>query len=839
MGDRVSGSGWRGNLGRVQMREDERDGGQDGGGEVRRIVIVLLIGMLGLAGGASWVGGGAPRTGIVRAAATAAGTIQVAYPLEGSIFPPEIDAPTVVWKDGTASDRWEIELRFAEGGAMRFASEGLAPTVDAVDERCVSANNRPPEVPAQFVGGHSWRPDEKTWARVKARSVAGPAEMVIRGYRGAEPKEVLSEGRVGFRTSRDPVGAPIFYRDVPLMPSATEKGVIKPLAQVAIPLINWRLKTLGEAGSRVVMKDLHTCANCHSFSADGKTMGLDMDGPQNDKGLYAVLPVKPRMEVTSREMTNWNPTERRQFGQNRVGFMSQVSPDGRYVLTMLTSRERGTENNYYVTNFTDYRFLQVFYPTRGVLWVLDRQTGERKPLPGADDAAMVQTNGVWSPDGKWIVFARAKARDPYPAGGVMAKYANDPNEVPIQYDLYRVPFNGGRGGTAEPIRGASGNGMSNSFPKVSPDGRWIVFVEAHNGEVMRPDGQLYIVPFEGGEARRLGANMSPMNSWHSWSPNGRWLVFSSKARGPYTRMYLTHMDEQGNSSPAIFVEGVAAGNRAVNLPEFVNIKAGGMEEIRTPAIAMYREFDVAAELAEKGDYERAREEWERLARENPGEARIHNNYGVSLMHLGRAEEAVGEFAGALKLNPEYGLVHGNLASALEKAGRGKEALAEYALAVETTPDAAELHNRYGMALGAAGEGALALAEFARAVTLKEDFAEAHNNLGLTLAEAGERSRAEEEFRTALRLDGKLAEAANNLGMVLAEGGDDRGAAEYFRQALEIEPGFAKAMVNLAAEMAGMGKTEEASGLVARALAVEPGNAQALALQGMLRQGAGH
>ena len=39
--------------------------------------------------------------------------------------------------------------------------------------------------------------------------------------------------------------------------------------------------------------------------------------------------------------------------------------------------------------------------------------------------------------------------------------------------------------------------MSNSFPKVSPDGRWIVFVECRNGELMRPDGQLYIVPVDG------------------------------------------------------------------------------------------------------------------------------------------------------------------------------------------------------------------------------------------------------------------------------------------------------------------------------------------------------
>ncbi len=71
-----------------------------------------------------------------------------------------------------------------------------------------------------------------------------------------------------------------------------------------------------------------------------------------------------------------------------------------------------------------------------------------------------------------------------------------------------------------------------------------------------------------------------MNSWHSWSPNGRWLVFSSKARSPYTQMYLTHIDENGNSSPAILIDNTTASNRAVNLPEFVNINPDGIEDIQ-------------------------------------------------------------------------------------------------------------------------------------------------------------------------------------------------------------------------------------------------------------------
>ena len=165
---------------------------------------------------------------------------------------------------------------------------------------------------------------------------------------------------------------------------------------------------------------------------------------------------------------------------SRIGFMSQISPDGRYVLTNYRGQTKDLSTGYFTVNFKDYRFLQVFYPTRSIVAWYNRATGRKQPLPGADDPRYVQTNAVWSPDGKYVVFVRAEASDPYPPGNKMPEHANDPEEPQIQYDLYRVPFNDGKGGQAVPIAGASHNGMSNSFPKISPDGRWIVWVQCRN-----------------------------------------------------------------------------------------------------------------------------------------------------------------------------------------------------------------------------------------------------------------------------------------------------------------------------------------------------------------------
>ena len=454
-----------------------------------------------------------------------------------------------------------------------------------------------------------------------------------------------------------PVAAPIFYRDVPLMPTETEKGVIKPLAPYAVRLIRWRLRDIGKPDSRVLLENMPVCANCHSFSADGKTMGMDLDGLQNNKGLYTLTPVKRDVSIRDENVIQWSTSQGKLQGKIRVGFMSQVSPEGRYVVTTIDSSRpdagkpaaaapespKDATSNYYVANFTNYRFLQVFYPTRGILAWYSRETGILQPLPGADDPGYVQMGGVWSPDGKYLVFCRAQAREPYLEGAPPARFANDPNERQIQYDLFRIPFNEGRGGTPEPIRGASQNGMSNSFPKISPDGRWIVFVKCRNGLLMRPDSRLYIVPAAGGEARPMRCNTTLMNSWHSFSPNGRWLVFSSKSRSPYTQMYLTHIDKDGNDSPAILVDNTTAANRAVNIPEFVNIAPEGFQKIGGPAVEYYRLVDSATYFRKNGKYEAAVAEWKKVLDIRPDDALAHSSLGALLLMTGHPQEAAEHF----------------------------------------------------------------------------------------------------------------------------------------------------------------------------------------------------
>ena len=412
---------------------------------------------------------------------------------------------------------------------------------------------------------------------------------------------------------------------------------------------------------------------------------------------------------------------------------------------------------------------------------------------------------VWTPDGDSLVFARAPAADPNPPGVPLAQFANDPAELQIRYDLYRIPFRNGRGGVAEPLAGASANGMSNSFPKVSPDGKWIVYVQSRNGELMRPDSQLYIVPAAGGTARRMRCNTSRMNSWHSFSPNGRWLVFSSKSRGPYTQMYLTHIDAQGNDSPAILVDNTTAANRAVNIPEFVNVPLGGLRQIGGPVLDYYRQYNRAAFLQKRGRYREAAEKWQSVLELGPEDEAAHRALGTALLIIGRREEAGVHFqkANELKLRaavesePASGRALNDLGVLLLHSGRAEEAASKLRQAVALEPAFAAAHANLGGALVDLGGLDEAQAHLDRALALDSVSAPAHYYLGLLLSRRGDADGAIREWRSAVAGDPKRAEAHTHLGDALYARGRPAEALAEWHLAVDLQPADPAALVRVA------------------------------------------
>ncbi|RPJ36800.1 MAG: hypothetical protein EHM35_07500 [Planctomycetaceae bacterium] len=465
--------------------------------------------------------------------------------------------------------------------------------------------------------------------------------------------------------SDDPVDAPIFYRDVPL-----------PFRHVLnnIESIRWRLGEVSSHKPPTLLTGMKVCGNCHSFTADGKTLAMDVDYG-SDKGSYVIADTGPETVLRRDNVISWSDY-RRDDKEPTFGLLAQISPDGRYVVSTVKDR-----SVFAAVDELDYS--QRFFPVAGILVTYDRQTKQFSPLKGADDRQYVQSNPVWSPDGKTILFARSES---YALKGL-----KDPSSAVVEkdevteffeggrkfrYDLYRIDFNDGRGGDPTPLPGASGNGVSNYFPRYSPDGRWIVFCQSDTFMLLRPDSTLYIMPSTGGTPRMMRCNFpGKMNSWHSWSPNGRWLVFASKAHGPFTQLWLTHIDAEGNDSPAVLLEHFTAADRAANIPEFVNVRPGQFARIKQEFADYYTHFRIGVGHEQRHEYAKAIEEFRLALSEEPNHVESLYLLASCLARLDREQEAISYARKAVEIAPKSPLVHGLLGGLLCSTGQYGEALA--------------------------------------------------------------------------------------------------------------------------------------------------------------------
>jgi tetratricopeptide (TPR) repeat protein len=699
------------------------------------------------------------------------GQLQITYPQDGTLFPPEIVAPTFLWNDKSDRvDHWFVMVRSeASDAVLRFSAPG-----------------------------RRWRPSEEDWTRIKEQAREADAEVAIVGVNHAGPTEVLSSASVRIRTSTDPVGDPIFYREVPL---PFIHAVQDPSR------IRWRFGAIdSQTAPPIVLENLPVCGNCHSFSADGGVLGLDVDYG-NDKGGYAILPVKKEMVLNETNIITW-ADYKKEDGELTFGLLSQVSPDGRYAVS--TVKDRAV----FVAT-PELAFSQLFFPIKGILVIYDQETKTFQALPGADDPEYVQSNPTWSPDGQYIVFARAKA---YRATSIADKTSIllDEKDVPefitdkkpFRFDLYRIPFNDGRGGTPEPLEGASHNGMSNFFAKYSPDGKWIVFTKASNYMLLQPDSELFIIPAEGGVPRRLRSNTARMNSWHSWSSNSRWLVFSSKVNTVYTQLFLTHIDADGRDTPPVLLERFTSSDRAANIPEFVHTSPDRIAQIREEFLDAYSFLRAGMANERTGNYPGAVRAYRRGLKNEPENPELLNSLGWALFQQGKSAEAVVAYRKALAADPDHFKAHNNMALASVELGELDEAELHFRKSLELEPKA-EIYSDLGFVLERQGQIEEAHESYRKALDLDPKCAPAHVNLAVALVRQGAFEEAERHYRVALETKPN-AETYNGLGFVLSKQGKLDEAVAQFREAIRTNRGFAPAYYNLGASLETQGKLEEAA-----------------------------
>jgi len=202
------------------------------------------------------------------------------------------------------------------------------------------------------------------------------------------------------------------------------------------------------------------------------------------------------------------------------------------------------------------------------LILFDLDKNEIVPVPVDSMKDHMDTYPEWSPDGQYLYFCRAPQID------------ENYNYEDIKYDLWRVSFDpeSRQFGTAEMIFDANAIDKSVSFPRISPDGKLLVFTLHNYGcfSIWHKEADLYALNLKDLSCRELGVNSECTESYHSWATNGRWLVFSSKrGDGLSARPYIAYVDENGNAGKPFVLpqkdpEFYRHFLKTYNIPEFAD-----------------------------------------------------------------------------------------------------------------------------------------------------------------------------------------------------------------------------------------------------------------------------
>jgi len=158
---------------------------------------------------------------------------------------------------------------------------------------------------------------------------------------------------------------------------------------------------------------------------------------------------------------------------------------------------------------------------------------------------------VWAPDGKTLYYCSAhfEYKDTIDAGKEFLTRTEE-----VKYNLYKKSFDPEtmQFGPRELVFAADSLEKSATLPRISPDGRYLMFTLAKYGifHIWHHDADLWVMDLETGKVRNMEEINSPdTESYHSWSSNGRWVVFSSRRYdGNYTRPFIAYIDKNGHGS---------------------------------------------------------------------------------------------------------------------------------------------------------------------------------------------------------------------------------------------------------------------------------------------------
>jgi len=262
----------------------------------------------------------------------------------------------------------------------------------------------------------------------------------------------------------------------------------------------------------------NTCINCHSFAKnDPKSMMVHVRSIHSGTVIYTngklkKINTKTKYTLSAGGYPNWHP-------------------DGKHIAYSVN-----TINQRFFSK--DIRQEVSDAASDIIVYDVEKNTVTTSPKVSTNSRENLP---VWSADGKTLYYICAPPVTDYES------------QYKAKYNLMRIPYDVEKNvwGKADTVISTKTFGKSVTFPKISPDGRFLMFTASEYGyfTIHHPDADLYLLDLQTGKYEKMDINSTQTDSYHCWSSSGRWFVFSSKRMdGLYTRPYFCYFDKDGKAS---------------------------------------------------------------------------------------------------------------------------------------------------------------------------------------------------------------------------------------------------------------------------------------------------
>ena len=170
----------------------------------------------------------------------------------------------------------------------------------------------------------------------------------------------------------------------------------------------------------------------------------------------------------------------------------------------------------------------------------------------SNDSTLLEVYPTWSPDGKYLYYCKS-----VPLPEEMSDKDIRTTYPKVQYNLYRRSFDVATHdfGEEELVFDAASLDKSATLPRVSPDGRYLLFALGQYGcfHIRHNDGEIACMLLDEGEGEHQSSpsflDLTNLNcegrpdSYPSWSSNGHWIMVASRRDdGNFCRVYFSYFN---------------------------------------------------------------------------------------------------------------------------------------------------------------------------------------------------------------------------------------------------------------------------------------------------------